>query len=226
MSRSTERFVWAILGLTGSGKTFLAEKYLGGYPRPVFIIDVMNEWTEYGRPFARPHEMFADAAAWLASGATPAPGGVYRLVADRTHKAERAFELADELQVPGTYICDELHRYAPSGKVTPFLEMIRTGRHASQSVVGITQRPQSVHNHAIEEAAIVSFRVSGRAAEHVEREMPPSVTASDLSSLGARQYRIGGNYAQLRRFLDVGEDDGSVWTYEADAHEVVKVEPA
>lgn len=227
MSRSTTRFVKAFLGLTGSGKTFLAEKLLGAYLRPVIIPDVMNEWGSFGKLYTSPDALVEEVGLWLGEEIPlPAPGGVFVLKGDSTAKVKRLFSLASELGVPGTYLCDEFHRYAPSNKVTPFLEMIRTGRHYSQSIVGITQRPQSVHNHAIEEASICSFALSGRAAEHVTEYMPQGVTSEGLRKLEPRHYVLGGRYGQFPDRMDLGDADGSVWTYNDDTHEVQKVRDA
>ena len=221
MSRSTTRIVLIFLGLTGSGKTYLAEQYLPTYPRPVLIIDVMDEWSEYGQSYRDVAAMYQDVAHYLATGEGP-PGGIFVLKADRTDKAQAALEVADRERVPGTYVLDELHRHAPKNQDSPLLEMVRTGRHKNQSVVGITQRPQSVHTHAVEEGAVVCFRLSGRAADHAARYLGNGLDAEALQRLEKREYVLGGRAEGLPERVDLGDPDGSVWTYDPTTSEIVQ----
>jgi hypothetical protein len=229
MSRSTTRFVWFLLGLTGTGKTFLAEQYLGAYQRPIIIPDTMGEWQDYGRVYEDPERLLIDATEAL-NGAGFPPGGIFVLRPFDTSTVHRLFELAHQWRVPGTFVCDEVHQYAPSGKETAFLEMIRMGRHASQSVVGITQRPQGIHNHAVEEAALTSFALSGRAAQYVTDDrhgyMPRDLTPEKLRKLPEQHYVLGGRFEQLPFGESLGDPDGSVWRYYAPEHETRQVDPA
>lgn len=223
MSRSTERFVWSVFGLTGTGKTFLVEQFLGAYPRPILIPDTMGEWTRYGATYENPEGMLRDVVAAINGEMGFPPGGIYVLKPYDVETVDEFFGLAHQWKVPGTYICDEFHQYAPSGKTTPFLSMIRMGRHASQSIVGITQRPQGVHNHAVEESGITSFQVSGRAAQYLTDDtkgyLPMHLEAQHLQNLSDREYILGGpRIDQLPFRVNLGDADGSVWRYNADEH--------
>lgn len=227
MSRSTSRFVWFLFGLTGTGKTYLAEQFLGAYKRPVIVPDTMAEFGDYGTTYTDPQHLLLDVVEAV-NGGQWAPGGIYVLQPYETKTVNMLFDLAHKWRVPGTYICDELHQYAPSGRATPFLEMIRMGRHASQSIVGITQRPQGVHNHGVEEAGITCFQVSGRAAQYLTDPttgyMPEPVKAEDLKALDNRQYMLGGSrFSALPFGQNLGDADGSVWRYDADQHATEKV---
>ena len=230
MSRSSTRFVWDLFGLTGSGKTYLAEQFLGAFPRPIIIPDTMDEWGEYGRSYENAEGLLRDVVAALNGEMQWPPGGIFVLKPfGGMEKVHGLFRLAQKWRVPGTYICDELHRYAPSGKETAFLEMIRTGRHASQSVVGITQRPQGVHNHAVEEAGITAFQLSGRAAQYLTDDrtgyLPSCLDAQDLTDLLPQHYTLGGpRFDSLPFGESLGDADGSVWTYSKTKHATVKMQ--
>lgn len=228
MSRSTERFVWSVFGLTGTGKTYLVEQFLGAYPRPILIPDTMGEWTRYGATYENPEGMLRDVVAAITGEMGFPPGGIYVLKPYDVETVNEFFGLAHQWRVPGTYICDEFHQYAPSGKTTPFLSMIRMGRHASQSIIGITQRPQGVHNHAVEESGIACFQVSGRAAQYLTDSktgyMPEKLGTIRLKSIGDRKYILGGPRIEQIPFREsLGDPDGSVWMYNAEEHVTERV---
>jgi hypothetical protein len=221
MSRSTSRLIILYTGQSGSGKTYLAEQFLGLYPRPVIVIDSMNEWGEYGRTYRDLTAMYQDVGRLLAGTIDERPpGDIFRLKAETIELAEAALHVAHSQQIPGSYIVDEAHRLAPSNQRSDLQRMVQTGRHASQSLIVTTQRPQDIHNHLPEEAVICCFRQSVRGAEHAARYLQNGLQADALQRLDQYEYVVGGRRSEtLQRF---GDPDGSVWSYNP---ETAKVEP-
>jgi hypothetical protein len=127
-----------IIGKTGSGKSVKALKLCEDRPRVVFFDTLGHDYSD-GVVF---YDLAAIKAFWL-----KCYRGRFRLIYRPTNEIEEFDQLCDLCYKCGnlTLVAEELDLFCPPLQVTPGLRYIlKRGRHADITFIGITQRPYGI----------------------------------------------------------------------------------
>lgn len=148
------RFIVTIIGKAGSGKTDLTRALLPACPRPVLIIDTMNEFAD-GLQF--------DSSAQLARyiiNERPNLSGIYTLNCTSDEDAELFFRLAAVSKAEATIVVDEASKFCTPNKIDEHLNAsIQYGRHWRQNLVFNARRPAEINrNLTAQSDVLISFR--------------------------------------------------------------------
>jgi hypothetical protein len=131
-----------IIGKTGSGKTVKALKLIADAPR-VVIFDTLGQDYSDGVVF---YDLAALKAFWL-SGEPKIYQRRFRLIYRPTNEIEEFDEVCDLAYKCGdlTLVAEELDLFCPPRQLTPGIRhILKRGRHADITFIGITQRPYGI----------------------------------------------------------------------------------
>jgi hypothetical protein len=152
------RFIAVIFGRAGFGKTYLIKQLLPLMPRPVFILDTMNEFSE-GLIFTNAQSLLT----FVKYGGRN-DSGVYILKSDDDADSDLFFHLFPTVKEPATIVVDEVSKFCNPNFINEDLKrIINYGRHWSQNLVMAARRSAEVHRDVTAQAdVIVSFRQTER----------------------------------------------------------------
>jgi hypothetical protein len=152
------RFIKVVFGRAGFGKTTLIVELIPYLPRPVFILDTMNEFSNglilrSTRALAKYlHERRRNDS------------GVYILKSESEADSEQFFRIFPAVKEPCSIVVDEVSKFSSPSYINPHLkEVINYGRHWSQNLIMAARRTAEVHRDVTAQAdVIVSFRQTER----------------------------------------------------------------
>lgn len=186
------RFIVTVLGKAGSGKTYLIRQILPALPRPVMILDTMNEFSD-GLIFTE-----AEQLRRYIVERRPNATGVYVLKATSDEDANGFFRLVVASQAPMTVIIDEADKYATPYSIHDDLsKTIKYGRHWRQNLIFAARRPAELNRNVTAQSdVLVSFRQTEPRDIKALRDVYSD--AERLSSLdaGRHEFMILGDGAE------------------------------
>ena len=187
-----------ICGMTRSGKTYLAIKYMGGWRGPVLFFNPQSEEVGPG---------FLTADRWSSSkafGAALKKGRKINYIpsADQA-QAEKELKsiinfLSTRWQGVNLLFCaDECQDFAIQGKSSPLLFVARRGLRRDINGLFIAQRPADVHNVLLSQSVHhVIFRINSYDKQYFNNyRMPGDVIEEKLEKGGDHSFVVWDNKA-------------------------------
>lgn len=182
-----------ILGRQGSGKTYLTRSLVPHLPKPVIILDTMNEFTE-GLQFLSVHH-FADFILDEKQNST----GVYIVNVKTQGEAEQFLELVKEMKMEATVILDEASKFSnPHNIDNSFKELISYGRHYSVNIIATARRSTELHRDVTSQAdVILSFKQTEKVDVDRLRSVHSGAEVVTTLDLDAHEYAVFGEVERL-----------------------------
>jgi Cdc6-like AAA superfamily ATPase len=148
------RFIATVLGKAGSGKTYLIRSVFPRLPRPVFVLDTLNEF-DMGVQFQTSDEI----VDFLMEG-RPNRSGVYVLNTQTDEDSEALFSLVATMRVPCTLVVDEVDLFCNPHQINADLrDLIRYGRHWKVNLLFAARRAAEVNRNVTAQSdVLISFR--------------------------------------------------------------------
>lgn len=173
------RFLTTIVGKAGSGKSHLIKEILPSLPRPVLMLDTLNEYAD-GLQFATAMEL----RDYLVSG-RPNASGIYILNATTDADCELFFRILTVSKAPMSVVVDETDLFCTSHSIWDDLQRsIRYGRHWRQNLVCAARRCADLNNAIVSQSdAIISFKQTlPRDIATLKKSYPEADRLADLDS--------------------------------------------
>lgn len=148
------RFIAAIFGRAGYGKTTFINEVLPVLPRPIFIIDTMNEFNEGLVFYSAAH-----LVEFLRENGRN-DSRVYTVKTDSETDAALFFSIFPAVRKSATIVIDEVSKFCSPNSIDDNLkQIINYGRHWNQSLVMAARRSAEVHRDVTAQADVtISFR--------------------------------------------------------------------
>lgn len=192
-----ERFIITVIGRAGAGKSTLIRRMIYYcLPRPVFVIDSMDEYS-MGLSF----ESSALMAHYIAAG-RPNVSGVYVAKVSDDDDANLFWHFIERLKEPCTIVVDEASKYCNPYTIHDSLKrLISYGRHWNASLILAARRPSELHRDVTAQSnAIVSFRQDEPRDVAMLRQI--YTDAQRLPHLSMPRDGKGGEYVALGDWRD------------------------
>ena len=182
-----------ILGKKGSGKSYLTKRILKNFPKPVFVLDSLDEYT--------PGVIFNSGYIFLEYLKMQKPNisGIYVLRPENDNDVKIFFETVFSIG-NCTVVIEETAIYCNPYKIDEnFKKILNYGRHRAINLIAIARRASEIHRDITAQSdCIISFKQT----ESRDISILESVDekAKKLNDLAQYEYLILGDFENINIF--------------------------